>query len=268
VVPSLGALSERDQKMLDALKASPAVVENFFELYRFRDGVAEAMNLARVANKYFNDSEPWKSVKTDPAQCATTLHICLQITRSLAILFAPIVPTIAKRMWAMLKCEGDVQGAEWHSAGDTVLKPGQAFESPTILIPKIEDDTMTEILSFVSRGAEESPKPTNTITIDDFKKIDLRVANIISAERVAKSEKLLKLQIEFGTERRQIVAGIAKHYAPEELVGKQIVVVANLQPTKLMGLESQGMLLAANGEDGSLALIAPSKPIASASVVR
>lgn len=269
-VPKRSAMRKIDKEMLATLKSAPATVGELFERYRFRDGVVEAMNLARAANKYFNDSEPWKTIKSDPDQCATTLNICLQTCRSLAILFEPVVPTLAQRIWHILNLKQSMKEVGWDSAADPVIPDEHPLNKAEILVTKIEDKQMEDVVRFLETGqlSKSSGNSKPTITIDDFKKVDLRIARVLQAERVPKSEKLIKLQVDLGSEQRQLVAGIAQHYQPEQLLGKLIVVVANLQPAKLMGQESQGMLLAANDENGKISVVTVLDEISVGSVVR
>ena len=272
-VPHLGELTEMDKEMIARLDEVPRKVSELYEQYRFRDGVIETMNLARLANKYFNDSEPWKTSTSNPIQCATSLHICLQIVRSLAILFEPIVPTIAQRIWTTLNLSSSPHTAGWESAADLELPEGHSFNKPEILVTKIEDSHIEEMVKSLSGNTTParpalSPEIKPTITLDDFKKIDLRVARVLKAERVPRSDKLLRLEVEIGSEKRQVVAGIANHYAPETLVGSLIVVVANLQPAKLMGQESQGMLLAASDNTGRLAIVTVASELESGGTVK
>jgi methionyl-tRNA synthetase len=274
VVPQRGALSALDESILGALRQTPQTSAGFFEQYRFRDAITDVMGLARAANKYFNDSEPWKTAKSDRVRCGTTINICLQVTRALAIMMSPVVPFSSARLWSILKLPGTVEGQSWSTASELAIRDGHVLGKPEILFPKIEDKTIEEELK--SLGSVSAPvaavppqapaKPT--IVYDDFAKIDLRVAKVIAAEKVTKSEKLLKLQVEVGSEHRQIVAGIAQHYAPEALIGKSVVVVFNLQPAKLMGQESQGMLLAASDSTGHLLVVSPSGEIQSGSIVK
>jgi len=276
VLPAHGELDARDQAMLDLAAQTPVVAGRFMESYRFREAIAEVMNLARAANKYFNDSEPWKTAKGNPARCATTLHICTQLVRTLGILMSPVIPGTCERLWGILGLTGTAASQLWDTAGAPVLPAGHALGTPAILVTKIEDDVIEQELKGLGETATAATAaakppvepPASTITLDDFRKVDLRVATVVAAERVPRSDKLLKLQVEVGPERRQVVAGIAQHYAPEALVGRSIVVVYNLQPAKLMGQESQGMLLAASDAAGKLVIVSPAGTIDSGSKVK
>ena len=271
-VPELGKLSQRDKEFVAEIKKAPAKAGEFYETYKFRDGVAESMNLARTANKYFNDSEPWITAKSKKEQCATTLNLCVQTARSLAILFEPVVPTLARNIWSMLNIKESLEETRWDSAGEIRIPNGHVLGKPGILVPKIEDqqlDTMIKSLNEEPAApTSSSGEGTTVITIDDFKKVDLRVAKVVAAEKVPKSKKLLKLRVEIAGESRQIVAGIAHQYEPESLIGRNIVVVANLQPAVLMGEESQGMLLAVNTADGTVSVITVQDNLPTGSVVR
>jgi methionyl-tRNA synthetase len=272
VVPPKGTPGPLDMEIIASVKETPAKIGELYEHYRFRDAVLESMNLARRANKFFNDSEPWDTAKSNPGQCATTLNVSLQIIRSLAILLEPVIPTLSQSMWKMLNLEGSPGGAGWESAEQLVLQDGHRLNKSEILVAKIEDKKLEEMVGELLTVAPSSTstgvpiKPT--ITLDDFKKVDLRIAKVLSAENVPKSDKLLKLQVEIGDQVRQVVAGIAQHYQPKDLVGKQLVVVANLQSAKLMGQESQGMILAASGSEGKLTVICPLTEISSGSIVK
>jgi methionyl-tRNA synthetase len=259
--------------MIGIVRQTPVKAGEFFEQYRFREGLMEVMNLARAANKYFNDNEPWKTLKSNPERCATTLHIAIQIVRSLAILLEPVTPATSAKIWKLLNLATLSNDDGWDSASVFSLHEGHQLNKPEILINKIEDKQIDEIVQFLESGDKLPPAPSISpikpvITLDEFKKIDLRVARILEAAKVPKSDKLLKLQIEIGNERRQVVAGIARQYAPENLVGKLIVVVANLQPAKLMGQESQGMILAASDESGSLTLVGVQSDISTGATVK
>ena len=275
VVPGRGPENELDRTILSAMRDAPGLVGDRFEHYRFRDGVIEMMNLARAANKYFNDSEPWKTAKTDRARCGTTINLSIQVTRSLALLASPVIPDAAGKIWKMLNLDGSPEKQSWESSGECVIAAGHRLGTPEILFSKIEDETIEKELSMLGQPADGKPTPPATqepaatvATIDDFKKLDLRVAKILVAEPVPKSKKLVRLEVEIGVERRTIVAGIAQHYQPEALVGMSVVVVYNLQPATLMGQESRGMVLAASDDDGKLVLVGPKGDIASGSKVR
>jgi methionyl-tRNA synthetase len=269
-VPLRGSLNERDTAMLGVVETTRVRAGEWFEHYRFREGLMEIMNLARAANKYFNDSEPWMTVTGDPERCRTTVNISLHLVHALSIFLDPIIPFTTARMRALINPQGAGGRTTWDEAG--VFEPGdnRHLAPPDILFTKIEDGMIENELKQLGSVQNTVPAipPKDTIGIDDFRKLDLRVATVISAEPVPKSDKLLKLQVDVGTERRQIIAGIARHYRPQDLIGKSIVVVFNLQPAKLMGQESQGMLLAANAADGKLVIVSPAGDISSGSEVR
>lgn len=272
--------SSLTQRELDIRKAMNDTVEtacSSFEHYLFREGTIAVMNLARSANQYFDYSEPWKSVRDNPSQCATTLYHCLEIIRTLAILFEPVLPFSAKRMWTMLNLPGSPLASGWRSAASLSLPAGHRLGTPVILFTKIEDEQISRHRkSLPDEGVAPARPDTKTpappvkpvVTFDEFKKIDLRVAKVLHAEKIPKSSKLLKIKISLGTEERQIVAGIAQHYSPEQLIGKKIIVVSNLAPTTLMGQESQGMLLAASNETEGLTLLVLDKDIGEGSIIK
>ncbi len=283
-VPPVGKLNDLDRWVVEQVTGAPKKIGDLYEDFRFREGVVEAMSVARHANKYFNDSEPWRTRGQNPEQCATTLNICVQLTRSLAILLSPVIPFSSEAIWKMLNLGGTAQTAKWDSAAQMEIKEGHEIGKLSILFSKIEDSlieqeiqktTSEEVKSEKREAQDSSPaekariapiKPQ--ISIDDFRKVDLRVGKVLICEKVPKSEKLLRLEVQLGEEKRQIVAGISKHYNPEDLVGKNIIVVANLAPTKLMGLESNGMLLAASSEDGALSILTLMSDIESGNFVR
>ena len=276
MVPPRGALNDLDREMLAVLSKTPVTAGEYFEHYRFRDGVLEIMNLARAANKYFNDSEPWKTVKSDHDRCATTINLSIQLVRSLAILTSPVVPSTTKRIWTILGLEGEAGRHGWDSAGELLIPRGHRLNKVEILFAKIEDGVIEEELRTLHGGGTggapeaiaENAGNEGAVSIDDFKRIDLRIARIVGCDRVPKSDKLLKVEVEVGKDRRQILAGIAQHYAPSDLVGKLVVVVYNLKPARLMGQESQGMVLAASDRNGKLVLVSPDADIESGSVVK
>jgi methionyl-tRNA synthetase len=272
-IPHLGSLTILDQEITGLLQQTPGKVGDLLEHYHFREGLMEVMNLARAANKYFNDSEPWKTLKSNQERCATTLHIAVQIVRSLAILLEPIVPATSAKVWKLLNIESALNKDGWDSASEFKMQEGHRLNKPEILINKIEDQQIEDIMKYLEGGDVQTSKTPitsikPTITIDDFKRIDLRVAKILEAVKIPKSEKLLKLQVDIGGEKRQVLAGIAQHYKPEDLIGMQIIVVANLQAAKLMGQESQGMILAASDEAGKLVLVGIQSEISNGATVQ
>lgn len=277
IVPDAEDMTELDEWILKEMEEMPVRVGNLFSEFKLRDGVLEAMSLARAANKYFNDSEPWRTRKELPSRCATTLNICAQLTRSLAILMFPVIPFSSEEIWRMLNLEGHVAEASWDSAAERRIRSGHKIGEIKILFAKVEDQVIAEQIkktTFADESMEEkkvesaTPPIKQQITIDDFRKVDLRVAKVIACEKVQKSEKLLRMEVLVGAERRQIVAGIAKHYRPEDLIGRNIIIVANLAPAKLMGIESNGMLLAASAGDGKLTVLTTETEIESGSIVK
>ena len=249
-VPAVNKLEKIDEEMLKEISEYPQRIADLFEKYKIRDGVNEIMNLARDGNKYFNDTEPWKTVKSDKERCGTTLNICLQAIYTLAELFYPALPFSMEKLFKML----NAKSVGWKESGKPQLKPGHQLNQAEILFPKIEDEKIEAQINKLPKSEPEKEK-VDLITYDDFMKIQLRTAEVIEADKVAKSEKLLKLKVKLGDEERQVIAGIAKAYQPEELVGKRVVIVANLQPAKLMGLESKGMILAVETNNGALEVL-------------
>ncbi len=270
-VPERFELEEIDKELIAKLKEHVDKIANNYENFRIRDGVFETMNLARFANKYFNDTEPWRMIKENPRRASTTINLCLQLVRALAILFEPVLPFSSRKIWEMLNLKDDIVKAGWDSAAELLLAAGHQLGEPKILFRKIEDaeieDEIRKLKIASGEIVEEKIEFKPQIDIKDFEKIDLRVAEVVECERVKNSEKLLRLKVKIGSEERQIVAGIGKHYKPEELIGKRVVVVANLKPAKLMGIESQGMLLAAV-KDEKLTIITTLDEIDSGSQVR
>ncbi|MEZ4698771.1 MAG: methionine--tRNA ligase [Rhodothermales bacterium] len=268
-VPPLENPSRDDHEALSALAGFPHRIGASYEAFRNREAVFETMNLARLGNKYFNDTEPWHSRKTNMQACGNTIHVSLQLCAALSILIEPVLPHAAARMRDMLKLR-DIRpslpgfakgGLGWNEAGQPLLEPGHALGAPIILFNKIEDSVIEAQLQKLHAGEPEAPPAApyapmkGEIVYDDFAKLDLRMGTIKVAERVPKADKLLRLEIDLGFETRQILSGVAEQMKPEELIGKRVVVVANLAPRKLRGFESQGMVLMAENRDGKLCLI-------------
>ena len=270
-VPEQGELTDYDLQTIEEFKGVKAEVERLIEGFRFRDAQKEAMNLARIGNKYLADSEPWKVVKTDPKRVETVLNLSLQLVANLATAFEPFLPFSSARLREMLQ----LPEVQWERLGATDLLPaGHQLGEPALLFEKIEDETVQaqldklEATKKANEAANYKAEPiAETIPFDVFEKMDLRVGTVLSCEKVKKSKKLLKFEIADGLENRVIVSGIAQHYEPEQLVGKQVCFVANLAPRTINGIESQGMILSAVNFDESLSVMTVDRPVVPGSCV-
>ena len=271
VVPACGELTEYDQQTIAELSTIKESLEHNIENYRFREALKDAMNFARIGNKYLADSEPWKLVKTDTERVKTILYIALQITANIATAIEPFMPFSAAKILNMLA----VEKFGWDSLGSMELvATGHTIGTPSLLFEKIEDETIQrqidklEATKAANAAAEVKAEPQKeACTFDDFQKMDIRVSTILAAEKVAKTKKLLKLTVDTGIDQRTIVSGIAEHFTPEELVGKQVLVLVNLQPRELKGILSQGMILMAEDATGALRLVQPSEAVKAGSMV-
>ncbi|MBV6420729.1 MAG: Methionine--tRNA ligase [Ignavibacteriaceae bacterium] len=251
-VPAKGKPEKIDIDMLNEISEYPGRIAELFERYKIKDGVNEMMNLARDGNKYFNDSEPWVTIKSNKEKCGTTLNICLQAIYTLAELFYPVLPFSSEKLFKML----NAKPVDWRESGKSLLKEGHQINNAEILFPKIEDEVIEEQISKLGHTETRADKkPDELISYDDFMKTKLKVAEVLSAEKITKSKKLMKIKVMLDDGERQLVAGIAEHYNPEDLIGKKVVVVANLQPAKLMGEESRGMILAVDKEPNGLQVL-------------
>jgi methionine--tRNA ligase len=271
-VPALGELTDYDKETIAEVQAIKATIEKELDTYHFREALKTAMNLARIGNKYLADTEPWKLAKTDMSRVATILNIALQITANLTIVFSPFLPFSSEKLLRML----DVNEAfSWDSLGSMeLLSVGHQISTAELLFEKIEDSTIEaqieklQATKAANELAERKAEPiAQDIQFDDFLKLDIRVGTVLECSKVPKADKLLQFRIDDGLGGRTIVSGIAKHYQPEELVGKQVCFIANLPPRKLKGIESQGMILSAEDLDGSLRLISPSVEVSPGSKV-
>ncbi len=273
-VPAAQPPDELDQWMLKCMAEAPGAIGDSLEKYEVRRALKALMDVARNANKYFNDKEPWRRVHDDRDVCATTLNICAQVSRALAVLMAPFLPFSAVKLWKLLNLPGNVHEQNWGQSGEAALAAGHVLNPPEVLFSKIENDVISEETNRLKSKAKPGSNKTaekeerTLISFDQFKDVDLRIAKVLTAEKVEKTDKLLRLEVELGTEQRQIIAGMAEFLAPEDLVGKKVVVVANLQPAKIRGLESQGMLLAAESESGEFSLLTVEKDISSGTKIR
>ena len=264
-VPPCGELTEQDKEIIAEFRDVKTKVEELLEKFRFRDAQKEAMNLARIGNKYLADSEPWKVFKTDPKRVETILNLSLQLVANLAIAFEPFLPFSSEKLRSMI----NMPDLKWDNLGQTdLLAAGHELNKPELLFEKIED----EVVEAQIKKLEETKKANEAanykaapiradVDIEEFSKMDLRVGTVLECEKVPKADKLLRFLIDDGLEKRQILSGIAKYYKPEELLGKQVVFIANLPARKLRGLDSQGMILSAVNNDGSLSVITVDRPV-------
>ena len=270
-VPAVGARDDFDRVTLDEMPRIKKAVEDYIEQYRFRDALKEAMNLARLGNKYLADTEPWKVAKTDMDRVATILNVALQITANLSIVFEPFLPFSTEKLLKML----NTQEFGWDKLGSTDLMPvGHQLGKPELLFEKIEDATIEaqlkklEDTKLANALKEHKAEPQKEETqFDDFMKMDIRVGTITAAEKVAKTKKLLKLTVDTGIDTRTIVSGIAEHFEPEALVGKQACFLVNLAPREIKGITSNGMILMAQDADGALRLVQPNEAVKAGSQV-
>ena len=272
-VPALGALTDFDRETLTELSTVREAIERELDNFHFREALKEAMNLARLGNKYLADTEPWKLAKTDMERVATILNISLQITANLAIAFAPFLPMSSEKLCKMLA----IALPQWSDLGRSdLIEAGHTLGEASLLFEKIEDEVIEaqiqklQATKEANAAAEDHAAPiAEDIAFDDFLKLDIRVGTVTECSKVPKADKLLQFRIDDGLGGRTIVSGIAEHYAPEELVGKQVCFIANLPARKLRGIESQGMILsAADRTTGQLRVISPQGPITPGSEVK
>ncbi len=272
-VPARGELTDFDRETLDELGKVRSAIEKELDAFHFREALKEAMNLARLGNKYLADTEPWKLAKTDMGRVATILNISLQLTANLAIAFAPFLPQSSEKLLGMLQ----ISLPAWADLGRSdLLAVGHQLGQASLLFEKIEDEVIEAQIAKLhatkaANDAAEAKAPAvgEDITFDDFTKLDLRVGTVLECQKVPKADKLLQFRIDDGLGGRTIVSGIAQHYSPEELVGKQVCFIANLPPRKLRGIESQGMILSAEDyTTGALRLITPMELLATGSQIK
>jgi len=271
-IPAPGELTDYDKQTLKEFFDVKAEMEQFLNNYRFREALKEAMNLARIGNKYLADTEPWKLIKTDPERTATVMNLSMQITANLAIAFEPFLPFSSAKIKQFI-AKDDLK---WAQLGDIDLLPvGHTVNQPELLFEKIEDEVIEKQVQKLldTKKANElashqaAPQKPN-IQFDDFTKLDIRVGKVLECQKVPKADKLLQFKIDDGLGGRTIISGIAEYYNPTDLIGKNVCFIANLEPRKLKGIESQGMILSAENADGSLAIIQPMKDVLPGSEVK
>lgn len=270
-IPELGELEEIDKKLIQDLEDAPDYIASSLNQFRFREALSKFMELARAGNKYLADTEPWKLIKEDKKRVGTILNLALQIVANISVLAEPFLPVTSKKINDMVKA-GDLN---WLDAGSAnLLKTGHSLEKPTLLFEKIEDDKIQQQIDKLQRTKlknisemSEVKGLKDEITYDDFAKLDIRIGTVLEAEKIPKSKKLLKLKIDTGIDQRVILSGISQHFTPEELIGKQVTILANLAPRSMMGVESEGMVLMAEDATGDLRLLQPEKKVKNGSEV-
>ncbi len=266
VVPQPNALTDYDKETLAKIAQIKSETEQSIELYRFREALNNAMGLGRLGNKYITDMEPWKVWKTDPERVKTILYVNLQITAAISTVLEPFIPHSTSKLRGFMNIPGVL---EWDGiGGGELLKPGHQLGKSSLLFEPITDEVVQAQIDKLNRTKIENQKENFTpeaqkpaVSFDDFSKCDIRTATILAAEKVAKTTKLLKLTVDTGIDQRTIVSGIAEHYKPEEIVGRKILMIVNLEPRKIKGIESRGMILCATGADGSLHFLNPDADI-------
>ena len=269
IVPALGELTNEDEQVLNTLQEFPDKIASLIYAYKLREAQSEVMNLARLGNKYLADNEPWKLVKTDAKRVETIMHIALQITAKLSLLLEPFLPTTAGKLRSFL----NLNLTSWEEiTKNSILNAGHHTNAPEILFQKIEDSFVEQEVADLQATKEvpatNFPPQKPNVSFDDFTKMDIRLGKIIEAEKVPKADKLLKLTVDTGIDTRTIVSGIASYYNPEDVVGKTVSVLLNLEPRKIRGVESQGMILMAENEQGELSFVSPEKDFGAGGEIR
>ena len=263
-VPAKGVLQTVDKACINAMNDAPEKIGQHIQHYKFREALFELIDLARTGNKYLAETEPWKLYSTDPSRVATILAVALELTSKLAILMEPFMPFTAERLKNML----NLKNAGWKDLPVSQLPEGHQLGEASLLFEKIEDEAIEKQIQKLASSKSSNSSQQKSIsaqksstTFDQFQTMDIRIGTILEAERVPKTDKLLKLTIDTGIDKRTVVSGIAAHYQPESIVGQQVTILVNLEPRKIKGIESQGMILMAENESGELSFIAPVKPV-------
>lgn len=271
-VPPREKMEKYDKEVTDQIPGIKKKTGEYLEQFRFRDALREAMSLARLGNKYLADTEPWKIFKSDPGRVGTILNISLQISAGLSAITDPFMPFTAAKLKKFL----NIENIGWEDTGDIdFLKPGHHVNPPELLFEKIEDDQINKQLNKLMENRQNSEKaettieqPKGNISYEDFAKLDIRTGTVIKAEKIAKTKKLMKLSVNTGVDKRTVVAGIAEHFNPEDIEGKKVAILINLEPRKIRGVESQGMILMSENPDGKLVFVSPSGGAADGSIIK
>lgn len=271
IVPEVGPLSDADKQVLQQLQEAPSAIEKSLDRYRFREAAGLLMGVARLGNKYLADHEPWKLIKSDPERVKTIMNVALQLAAGLSYLSEPFLPFSTEKLKKMLNLKTIENPFEYLKSASVLVSAGQNLGTPELLFRKIEDTEIQNQLDKLkstekdSIHMQEPQKPA--INYDTFSSLDLRVGTILSAEKMPKADRLLVLKVDTGLDQRTIVSGIAEHFSPEEVVGKKVCVLMNLEPRKLRGVESQGMLLMATDPEGKLSFMSPEDAVAAGSPI-
>ena len=267
-IPPLNTPDKNEQAILDEIMTISRKVSDLIERYHFRDAQKEAMNLARLGNKFLTETEPWKIFESNPERTQTILHICAQISANLAIVMEPFIPFTAGKLKDLLNLPKDLS---WQDINPSLLNARHEIKKPFFLFEKIEDESIEKQRQKLLKTKHENENTVEAvkaeIQYDDFTKMDIRSATILEAEKVPKTKKLLKLKLDTGIDQRTVVSGIAEYFSPEEIIGKQVLVLVNLAPRKLRGIESQGMILMANDADGKLVFVTPEDKTNNGSII-
>ncbi|HOS15847.1 MAG TPA: methionine--tRNA ligase [Bacteroidales bacterium] len=271
-VPAITELQPEDKAVIDTLATFPALIGKNIEKYRFREALSELMNVARLGNKYLTDTEPWKNFKENPQRVQTVLNIALQLCANLSVLSEPFLPFTASKLRNIL----NLSLLPWNAAGNAQLLLAQhSINPPLLLFDKIEDEEIDKQIDKLNNTKKENAMESapvlaqkDLISYDDFQKIDIRTCTVLEAEKVPKTKKLLKLKVDTGIDQRSIVSGIAEYYQPEDLIGKQVIMLVNLEGKEIKGNYSQGMILMAENANGELCLVSPTKPFHNGSTVK
>jgi methionyl-tRNA synthetase len=267
ITPERGILEPYDKQVIAEIAAIPLKIAQSIEAYKFREAQSEAMNLARLGNKYLAETEPWKLIKTDPERVKTIINIALQITANLAIVFEPFLPFTSAKLCNFL----NIDLPKWKESGSVdLIATDHKIGEPSILFAKIEDEKIDIQLAKLQSpiSASKFPPMKDLIEFDDFTKMDIRVGKILTAEKVEKADKLLKLTVDTGLDTRTVVSGIAEHYDPTAIIGQKVTLLMNLAPRKIRGIESQGMILMAENAEGKLSFVAPTEEMEAGGEVR
>ena len=271
-IPEAHELFEIDEQLVETIKNTPENIEQSLNAFKFREALVNFIELARAGNKYLAETEPWKAIKTSPERVETIMNLAIQVVANIAVLGEPFLPFTSAKIFSNLNLEK----LNWNSAGSVeLMEPGKSIEKPQLLFDKIEDGEIEKQIAKLKATEAGNSTDVNEkvevseakepVTFDDFMKMDIRIGKILKAEKVAKSNKLLKMQVDTGIDVRTIVSGIAKYFSPEEVVDKQVSVLVNLAPRKIMGIESQGMILLAENHDGKLVFVAPEEQVTNGS---